>query len=204
MKPFKIIMISLSVLILLGITGAVIAANYLVHTPIGTVSITMPNNGILVLAGSEVSCECTLPTDQDCSDAGGNWHVVSDTVTVTWSGPGTFTPQTGTSVTWTAPAATGAATITVTADDAPLANDSARTASITVYVIAVSDVEVHTTSAYNDNNGNGLNDCQVHFGQASGSGNYAYPNVYLEVQLTAANSSVVDTVTLPVTSESSR
>ena len=203
MKSFKIITIGLTALILLGIAGAVIAANYLVYTPIGPISITVPNNGILVLAGSELSCECTLPTDQDCSDAGGAWHVVPDPVTVTWSGPGTFTPQTGTSVTWTAPVATGAATITVTANDSPLANDGARTASITVYVIAVNSVEVHTTDAYNDNGGSGLNDCQVHFGHTSGSGDYAYPNVYLEVQLTAANSSVVDTVTLPVTSESS-
>jgi len=45
------------------------------------------------------------------------WHTVSDTVTHTWSGPGTFSPQTGKSVSWTAPGVAGEVTLTVTADD---------------------------------------------------------------------------------------
>lgn len=51
----------------------------------------------------------------------------ADTVTHTWSGPGTFDPQTGTSVTWIPPSSNGNVTITVTASDSPLANDTDKT-----------------------------------------------------------------------------
>jgi hypothetical protein len=202
MSSCQKILIGLVALVLLGITGAVTAINYTVYTPIEPISILMPNNYILVVAGSQLPCECTLPHDYDCSDAGGTWHTISDTVTITWSGAGTFTPQTGTSVTWTAPAGTGPVTITATANDSPLADDGARSTSRTLYVISVSSVRVYTSSAYNDNSGAGLNDHQVHFGEGSGTGAYAYPNVYLEITLTAANPSVVDHVTLRTTSES--
>lgn len=196
----KVIVAILSLLGLVAV-ATVIATNYTVHTPIGDVSITIPDNGDIVFMGDSITCECTLPTDEDCSDASGEWHVVSDSVTVTWSGPGTFDPTTSTSVTWTTPQATGNAAITVTASDTPLADDTDKMDSIIVKVVDVTAVRVYTSDSYDDNGGDGLNDCQVHFGHKDGTTAFCYPDVYLEIDLAGGRSNQVDEFTLPVVSE---
>jgi hypothetical protein len=117
---------------LLGI-GSAIAA-YTVWTEITDVTITSPSDGSTVYVGVtyEDLFACTTSTDIDCNVGVG---IVSDTVTHTWSGSGTFTPTTGVSgIDWTSPGTTGDVTITVTASDSPLADDTNKTDSITLTV----------------------------------------------------------------------
>lgn len=126
---------------------------YTQNTPIDPVSITLPTDGESFCIGTEdVSATCTTSTDSDmahhCVDNVWTVEPVSDPVTHTWSGPGTFDPTTGTSVTWTPPNTAGEYTITVTASDSPKYDDSLDnpdpTDSITVYVVEVDQIQ------YND------------------------------------------------------
>ncbi len=68
--------------------------------------------------------------------------------------------------------------------------------------VTVTDVRVHTSSNYDDNSGDGLNDCQVHFGHKDGTGSYAYPNLYIEIDATGGDSGTKDSGYLYVSSES--
>ena len=199
MKTYKKMIIAVSILIILGLVGTAIAA-WVEYTLITEPDITSLNDGDAVIAGQEYTLECETSTDTD------RWYVycvesyfVDDNVTHTWSGPGTFDPNTGTSVSWTAPEATGPVTITVTVDDtgSPDYYDSpSKSDSVRLTVLEVNSVEVHTTSEYNDNGGSGLTDCQVHFGSYYQAD---YWNLFIEVSMYGGNSSDVNHFTLPVT-----
>lgn len=142
MKRHRKLIAAFAILIALGIVGTAIAVTYYAHTPITDVSITGTlSNGDSVSISSDYTMTCTTSTDTDkyCDDTG--WHYPSDPVTHTWSGPGAFNPTTGTSVTWTAPSSTGDKTITVTADDSPLYDETAKTDSITVKVVKVDKLQ---------------------------------------------------------------
>jgi len=127
---------------------------YTAHTVIDPVSITSPTDGESFCVGTDdVSATCTTSTDTDkyhrC--VGNVWTVssVDDPVTHSWSGAGTFDPTTGTSVTWTPPTTAGEYTITVTASDSPLCNESDPNDSITVYVVEVEIVSVDASDPFN-------------------------------------------------------
>lgn len=200
-KTHKKFIMAISILVVLGVVGTAMAV-YTAWTEITSVSITSHSDGDVVFASHDYTVTCTTSTDTDCHDEGG-WHLESDPVTHTWTGDGTFAaPGTGTSLTWTAPASTGSATITVTADDSPKYDETAKQDSVTLTVLKVNSVEIHTTSSYNDNGGSGLNDCQVHFGHKDGTGDYAYPDVYIEISMDGGDSGQVDQFTILVTSES--
>lgn len=118
---------------------------YTAHTVIDPVSITSPTDGESFCVGTEdVTATCTTSTDSDihhhCVNNVWTEEPVDDPVTHSWSGAGTFDPTTGTSVTWTAPTTAGEYTITVTASDSPLCNESDPDDSITVYVVDVNTV----------------------------------------------------------------
>ncbi|MBN2019515.1 MAG: right-handed parallel beta-helix repeat-containing protein [Sedimentisphaerales bacterium] len=68
--------------------------------------------------------------------------------------------------------------------------------------LTVTEVRIYTSTDYSDNDGDGLNDCQVHFGHKDGSGSYAYPNLYIEVDATGGCGWNIDEDTLYVTSDS--
>lgn len=207
MKSHKKIIIAFSALIILGFTCIALATwTYETYTAITDVSITSHSDDDIVYVGQEYTVTCTTSTDDDrCIEA--PQDVVGDKVTHTWSGDGSFAaPGTGTSLIWTAPASAGSATITVTADDAgdpDFADDASKQDSVTLTVLDVnsSEIELHTTSSYDDNDGNGLNDCQVHFGYRTGTGS-AYPNIYIEITMYGGDSGKVDQIYVPVTSES--
>ncbi|MHC5059957.1 MAG: hypothetical protein ACYTFK_02580 [Planctomycetota bacterium] len=202
MKSHKKLIIAFAVLIAIGIAGVAVAA-YTAYTAITNVSITSHSDDDIVYVNQEYTVTCTTSTDTDCHYEGG-WHLESDPVTHTWTGDGSFAaPGTGTSLTWTAPASAGSATITVTADDSPLYNETAKQDSVTLTVLDVDgpEIELHTTSSYDDNGGDGLNDCQVHFGYRTGTGS-AYPNIYIEITMYGGDSGAVDQIYVPVTSES--
>jgi len=198
MKTYRTFLLLFLLFVGLGLCSGVYADEYTVYTPITDVSITGSlDNGDIVVAGMQYTLTCTTSTDMDlriCTP-------VSDPVTHTWSGPGTFDPTTGTTVTWTAPAASGSAGITVTASDSPKADDTDKMDSITVTVFAVTDIEIHTTSSYDDNSGAGLNDGQVHFGDKDGA-TYNLPDVYIEVSADGGNDGQVEQFTAAVASES--
>ena len=133
MKKLKIHIFAVFALIFLIGIGTAIAA-YTVWRPITDVTITLPSDGTTVYIGVTYTdfFACTTSTDTDCEDG---VRRVSDTVTHTWSGSGTFTPTTGTDdIDWTAPGTTGNVTITVTASDSPLADDTDKTDSISLTV----------------------------------------------------------------------
>jgi len=137
--------ISVAVAMALGVAATVFGVTYEAHTPITDVSITGTlSDGASVPVSTSYTMQCSTSTDTDkyCDQYG--WHYPSDPVTHTWSGAGTFNPTTGTSVTWTSPSSTGDKTITVTANDSPLCDETAKTDSITVTVVKVSKIQ------YND------------------------------------------------------
>jgi hypothetical protein len=198
MKTYTKLIIFLSFLVFIVVIGTSIAG-YTTHTDITDVTITAPIDGDIVFKGDSITCQCTTSTDKDWDT---NCEVeVDDPVTHTWSGAGTFDPTTGTSVTWTTPQATGNAAITVTASDSPLADDTDKMDSIIVKIVDVTAVRVYTSDSYDDNGGDGLNDCQVHFGNKDGTTAFCYPDVYLEIDMDGGRSNKVDTFTLPVVSE---
>lgn len=132
MKICKILLLFvLLAVVAFGVVRRLTATTYTVHTPIVDVTITSHTTGQHVFAGQEFTVTCSTSSDADYACPGGT---VPDTVAYTWSGPGTFTPQTGKSVTWTAPLTEGDATITVTVDDSPLANDASKNNSVTLDV----------------------------------------------------------------------
>ncbi|MCP4612639.1 MAG: hypothetical protein GY845_28400 [Planctomycetes bacterium] len=142
MKSYRKLIAAFAILIALGIVGTAIATYY-PHTPITDVSITGTlSNGDSVAISSNHTMTCTTSTDTDKIWSCG-WHYPNDPVTHTWSGPGTFNPTTGTSVTWTSPSTTGNKTITVTANDSPLYNETAKTDSITVKVVKVDKLQYY-------------------------------------------------------------
>ena len=112
---------------------------------ITSVTVTAPTDGSSVAAGATITASCTTATDTDVRKCTGEPDQnVTDPVTHTWSGSGSYSPGVGTGVNWTAPTAAGNATITVTADDSPLANEQPTTKSVTVKVVKVSKIQ------YND------------------------------------------------------
>ncbi|MDH4238952.1 MAG: SBBP repeat-containing protein, partial [Phycisphaerae bacterium] len=68
--------------------------------------------------------------------------------------------------------------------------------------LTVTTVRIFTDSGFSEPDGDGISDCQVHFGHKDGTGSYAYPNLYIEIDATGGDSGVIDTATLDVTSES--
>ena len=146
MRTHKKLAVLISVVATLGIIGTAIAG-YITYTPIDDVSITSHNNGDIVFAGHDYTLTCTTSTDKDCDDEG---EIVNDPVTHTWSGPGSFDPTTGTSVTWTAPSTTGNATITVVANDSPLANDSPKCDDVVLTVQNIIYVDKDATAGNDD------------------------------------------------------
>lgn len=150
MKAYKKLIIAISILITLGIVSTVIAA-YTTHTAITDVTITSPSDNTIVFAGKTYTdfFACTTSTDNDCNTS--TQQVEADTVTHTWSGAGTITPLTGTTgIDWTAPAAPGDTVITVTADDSPLADDTAKTDTVTVKVQKMIYVDEDATAGNDD------------------------------------------------------
>jgi len=159
MKTHKKIAVLISVVAALALIGTAIAG-YIRYTPITNVTITSHNDYDPVYVGQEYTLTCTTSTDKDCDDEG---EIVNDPVTHTWSGPGTFNPQTGTTVTWIPPDSNGNVTITVTASDnssPAYANDTDKTDSViltvqnTLYYVDVdangNDDGTSWTDAYND------------------------------------------------------
>jgi hypothetical protein len=137
--------IGVAVVLLLGVLATAFGIEYDAYTPITDVNITGTlSNGVSVPINTSYTMTCSTSTDTDhyCDETGD--HYPNDPVTHTWSGAGTFNPTTGTSVTWTSPDSTGNKTITVTADDSPLCDETAKTDSITVVVVKVAKIQ------YND------------------------------------------------------
>jgi len=144
MKSHRKLIVAFAILIALGIVGTAIAVTYYPHTPITDVSITgtlSDEDSVAISSDHTMTCTTSTDTDKYCDETG--WHYPPDPVTHTWSGPGTFNPTTGTSVTWTAPNSTGDKTITVTADDSPLYDETAKTDSITVTVVKVDKLQYY-------------------------------------------------------------
>jgi predicted outer membrane repeat protein len=149
MKAHKKLTLAASLLLVLGAVGTAIAIDYGVYTPIDDVDITYPVTRQIVFAGCDYTVTCTTSTDEDCHLEGGDIIIDDDPVTHTWSG-GSFDPITGTSVTWTVPTATGRTTIYVTADDSPLANDTAQGDSVSVIVSDIIYVDEDATAGNDD------------------------------------------------------
>ncbi len=132
MKTHRKLKLAIAIFVVLCIGGAVMAA-YTVWTPITNVTITSHSDYDPVHVGQEYTLTCTQSTDVDCHVD----HTHNDPIVHTWSGPGTFTPTTGTSVTWIPPATDGNATITVTASDnssPTYANDTDKTDTVILTV----------------------------------------------------------------------
>ena len=146
MRTHKKLAVLISVVAALALIGTAIAG-YIKYTPIDDVSITSHNDDDIVFCGCSYTVTCTTSTDEDCDDEG---EIVNDPVTHTWSGPGSFDPTTGTSVTWTTPGTPGWVEICVTADDSPLANDSAKSDCVMVYVSDVIYVDEDATAGNDD------------------------------------------------------
>jgi hypothetical protein len=146
MKSHKKLIIAVVLLIGLGAVGTVLGVVYYAYTPITAVDINSHSDNDTVFAGGEFTVTCMTSTNRDkCCDSS-RWHYSWDPVTHTWSGDGQgFDPGTGTSVTWTAPTATGDADITVTANDSPLYNESARTDTVTLTVTNIIYVDADAT-----------------------------------------------------------
>lgn len=139
--------ISVAVALALGVAATVLAITYEEYTDITDVNITGTlSDGASVPIDTEYTMQCSTSTDTDKYCDANGLHYPDDPVTHTWSGAGTFDPTTGTSVTWTSPSSTGDKTITVTADDSPLADETEKTDSITVTVVKVDEIQ------YNDPN----------------------------------------------------
>lgn len=68
--------------------------------------------------------------------------------------------------------------------------------------LTVTAVRIFTDSSFSEPDSDGISDCQVHFGHKDGTGSYAYPNLYIEIDATGGDSGVIDTASLDVTSES--
>lgn len=68
--------------------------------------------------------------------------------------------------------------------------------------LTVTTVRIFTDSDFSEPDSDGISDCQVHFGHKDGTGSYAYPNLYIEIDATGGDSGVIDTASLYVTSES--
>ena len=136
--------ISVAVALTLGVLATAWGVTYEAHTPITDVSITGTlSNGASVPISTNHTMTCSTSTDTDKYCDGYDWHYLSDPVTHTWSGPGTFNPTTGTSVTWTSPSSTGNKTLTVTANDSPLYDETAKTDSISVTVVKVAKIQYY-------------------------------------------------------------
>jgi hypothetical protein len=137
--------IGVAVALALGLLATALGITYEAHTPITDVSITGTlSNGTSVPINTNHTMTCSTSTDTDKYCDGYDWHYPSDPVTHTWSGAGAFNPTTGTSVTWTSPNSTGSKTLTVTANDSPLYDETAKTDSISVTVVKVAKIQ------YND------------------------------------------------------
>jgi hypothetical protein len=100
----------------------------------------LPGNGNSRPVSTDVTLTCEESTDQDihlwCSEDG-YLHVgssIGDPVTHTWSGA---VAGQGTTINWTTPATAGAQTITVTADDSPIADDAPVQDSVDVQIVNV-------------------------------------------------------------------
>lgn len=130
MKNHKELIIVISFLIAIVAVKMTMAA-YTAYTPITAVDITSHSDDDPVLVGEDYTVTCTTSTDTDCEVG---VSTVSDPVTHTWSGSGTFDPGTGTSVSWAAPYTTGDTTLTVTASDSPLYDETDKTDSVTLDV----------------------------------------------------------------------
>lgn len=115
--------------IAIGIACNAIGA-YFPNTPITDVNITSPNDVDTVVVNRTYNFTCTTSTDTDSNEC----YPVADTVTHTWSGSGTWEPQTSTDVNWTAPYVLGDVNLTVTADDSPLYDETAKTDTITLTI----------------------------------------------------------------------
>jgi len=150
MKARNKLTIAASLVLVLGAVGIAVAIDYGVYTPIEDVDITYPVYAQIVFAGCDYTVTCTTSTDEDCHQEGDEIIIDDDPVTHTWSGPGTFSPGTGTSVTWTTPTATGRTTIHVVADDSPLANDTAQSESVSVTVSNIIYVDQDATAGNDD------------------------------------------------------
>ena len=142
-------MIATSLFIVLAVAYIAAGYDYYVYTPIEDVDITYPAFGQIFFAGCDYTVTCTTSTDIDCHREGGDIVYDDDPVTHTWSGPGTFS-GTGTSVTWTTPTAAGRATIHVTADDSPLANDTPQYDTVGVFVSNIIYVDEDATAGNDD------------------------------------------------------
>jgi len=149
MKAYKKLMIATSLFIVLAVAYIAAGYDYYVYTPIEDVDITYPAFGQIFFAGCDYTVTCTTSTDIDCHQEGGDIVYDDDPVTHTWSGPGTFS-GTGTSVTWTTPTAAGRATIHVTADDSPLANDTPQYDRVGVVVSNIIYVDEDATAGNDD------------------------------------------------------
>jgi hypothetical protein len=126
-------MAAVFIVVAAAIAGTAIAG-YTTYTPITNVSITSHNDYDSVYVGQEYTLTSTTSTDKDCHNGS---HTHSDPIVHTWSGPGTFDPQTGTTVTWIPPRTSGNVTITVTASDngSPVyANDTDKSDSVILTV----------------------------------------------------------------------
>jgi len=146
MKTHKKLIITICIFASLGLSHVALTCPCK-ETPITPPVITSPQDGATVFAGGKYTASCTAASDKDCDGS----KKVTDPVTHTWSGDGSFNPTTGTSVTWTAPTTTGSATITVTADDSGTPhNDPPVSDSVTV---TVQDIIYVDKDATGNNNG---------------------------------------------------
>ena len=141
-------------MVVAGLVAAYAAAEeYVDRTPISEVSIESLSDGDIVFAGGEYTVTSSGGSGDTDAEASCESIWYSDNTLVhTWSGNGSFSPTTGTSVTWTAPTATGTATITVTADDDGTTwfDDTATTDSIDLTVTNIIYVDLDKTSGNND------------------------------------------------------
>jgi len=64
-------------------------------------------------------------------------------------------------------------------------------------------VRVFTSDAYDDNDGEGLRNCQVHFTHRLGTGGYGEPNLYIEAEVGGGDRTCADELeNIPITSDS--
>jgi predicted outer membrane repeat protein len=150
MKACNKLVIATSLLIALVVAHIAAGYDYYEYTPIDDVDITSPVFRQILFAGCDYTVTCTTSTDTDCHKEGGDIIYDDDPVTHTWSGVGTYTPSTGTSVTWTAPCNAGHHHVNVTANDSPLANDTPQYGSECVQVSDVIYVDEDATAGNDD------------------------------------------------------
>ncbi|MFC1678031.1 hypothetical protein ACFL3G_13355 [Planctomycetota bacterium] len=166
MNTYKKFIIALMILIGFGFASPVLAVTYYEHTAITTPDINSHSDNDTVYAGGEFVLTCIPSTDIDKYYDCGEWHYPSDNIVHTWSGPGSFSPTTGTSTLWTAPVATGDVNITVTADDTGSPNYYDSASKSDTVTLTVTNIIYAKTGATGKNDGSSWANAEADLGWA--------------------------------------